>query len=96
MIKILMNDNSVNINATEIKFIRLESSHREESNKKKFIKIQSVDHELFMDKAKKSLLIWHIKFSEFAYFRGIFEFFLSYIPLFLKDPLIGFLSIIYH
>ena len=68
-----MNDSSININATKIKYIPLESSHWEESNKKKFIKIQSVDHELFMDKAKKSLLIGHIKFSEFAYFRGIFE-----------------------
>ena len=43
MIKILMNDSSVNINATKIKFIPLDSSHREESNKKKFIKIQSAD-----------------------------------------------------
>ena len=73
MVKFLTNDNSVNIGATEIKFIRLESSHWEESNKKKFIKIQSVDHEIFMNEAKKSLLIGHIKFSGFAYFRGTFE-----------------------
>jgi hypothetical protein len=39
-----------------------------------------------MDKAKKSLLIGHIKFSEFAYFRGIFEnFSIIHTPVFKRS-----------
>ena len=38
-----MHDNLVNINAIKIKFISLDSSHYDESNGIKFIKIQSVD-----------------------------------------------------
>jgi hypothetical protein len=74
--QILMHDNLVNISTAEIKFIPLESSRQEESNGIKFIKIRSVEPELFTDIAKKSLHNEHIKFSKFAYYRGTFENFL--------------------
>ena len=56
--KFLTLNKSVNIDATDMKRIPLDSSHRDESNGINFVKIQSLDAEIFT-------ILYHYTNSEF-------------------------------